>query len=242
MPGLSPVWSKISPAEWLRALQESRLTKEWNVSVRAISSVGELIRALDAGVTRWFAIVNPYGELFPAEGEWAPMLERIKRYVQNGGIWWETAGYSFFIASYPQRDGWRQQVIGTRGLETLGLPIGGGKVEQPPEPLRVTEEGRRWLGERLSEQVSARRSVVNRGLPRSPDAPLHVAVVSGERDDFIGGYRLGGWGWLWRIGGFYPNPDVAIPVVVAVLERLYSHPPLPPERDTVRRVWHATIT
>ncbi len=49
-------------------------------------------------------------------------------------------------------------------------------------------------------------------------------------------------GWLWRIGGFYPNPDVAIPVVVAVLERLYSHPPLPPERDTVRRVWHATIT
>ncbi|MCL6476382.1 MAG: DUF6259 domain-containing protein [Firmicutes bacterium] len=242
MPGLSPVWSTITPEKWLRALQASRLTKEWKVPVRAISSAAELNRALDAGVTRWFAIVNPYGEVFPAEGGWASMLERIKRYVQNGGIWWETAGYSFFIASYPQRDGWRQEVVSTRGMETLGLPVGGGSVEQPPEPLLVPEEGRRWLGERLSEQVSARRSVVNRGLPRSPDAPPHVALVSGQRDDFIGGYRLGGWGWLWRIGGFYPNPDVAIPVVVAVLERLYSQPPPPPQRDTVRRVWHATIT
>ncbi len=243
LPGLFPVWTEVTPQRWLEALQQSALVRRWGISVEPIRSVDALIQAMEAGVTRWFAIVNPYGEKFPVSspGGWRQMLERIRRYVQHGGIWWETAGYSFYIACYPQADGWKQEVIGGKGMDTLGLPIGGGAVEQAPEPLTVTQEGRRWLGEAFSAQISDLRSVVNRGLPRSEDAPPHVALLSGKRDDFIGGYRLNGWGWLWRVGGFRPNPDVVLPTAVAVLEWLYLHPPLPAPSGRLRRVWHARI-
>lgn len=52
---------------------------------------------------------------------------------------------------------------------------------------------------------------------------------------------LTGWGWLWRIGGFFPNPDVALPVAVRVTEYLYTHPPLPAQRPGIQYLWHATI-
>ncbi len=244
LPGLTPVWTDISPERWLETLAGWSQARRLAISVEPIRSVEELLKALDEGTPPWFAIVNPYGEVFPVarSGDWQSMLERIRRYVRHGGIWWETGGYSFYIACHPTRDGWTQEVIGGRGMDSLGLPVGGGAVEQTPEPLQVTETGRAWLGDAVAERVSGLRSTVNRGLPRSEHAPAHVGIVSGRRDDFIGGYRLSGWGWLWRVGGMRPNPEVVLPVAAGVLERLYQHPPIPPGADGVRRVWHARIS
>lgn len=244
LPGLAPVWTDIPPERWLRTLRESPLARRWGVVVEPIRSVTDLVKALEAGVTRWFAIVNPYGEVLPVPkaGGWAQMLERIRSYVNNGGVWWETAGYSFYIAVYPQRDGWRQEVIGGRGMDMLGLPVGGGPVDKAPEPLHVSPEGERWLGATLSARVAGLRSAVNRGLPRGEDVPPHIAILSGKQDSFIGGYRLNGWGWLWRVGGFRPNPQVVLPIAAAVLEHLYTRPPLPTPTDNIRRVWHAKIS
>jgi hypothetical protein len=91
------------------------------------------------------------------------MLDLISDYVNQGGCWWETGGYSFYQALSPQ-GGWHREPVGPGGMDALGLPVGGGEVDQPPEPLRVTPEGREWLGEELSARVERGRSVVNRGL------------------------------------------------------------------------------
>lgn len=56
---------------------------------------------------RWFAIVNTVGEGFPAESSEAvdSMLEAIRQYVRNGGIWWEAGGgYPFYHALVPRQD------------------------------------------------------------------------------------------------------------------------------------------
>jgi len=244
LPGLAPVWTDIAPQLWLETLQRWTRERRAAILVEPVRSVDDLLKALEEGAQTWFAIVNPYGEVFPTRGAggWSSMLKRIRHYVRHGGIWWETGGYSFHIASYPYDGTLRQEAIGGQGMDLLGLPIGGGPVEQAPEPLQVTEEGRKWLGDALARRISGLRSAVNRGLPRSEHAPVHVGIVSGRRDDFIGGYRLDGWGWLWRVGGLRPNPDVVLPVAIAILERLYIHPPVSVSPGGVRRVWHARIS
>jgi hypothetical protein len=48
---------------------------------------------------------------------------------------------------------------------------------------------------------------------------------------------------MWRIGGFYPNPDVALPVAVAAMEYLYTHAP-PPSTPAggAKHLWHAAVS
>lgn len=50
------------------------------------------------------ALVNPYGEAFPmtADGP-GKMLEAMRRFVQSGGNWFETGGYSFHWEYTPTR-------------------------------------------------------------------------------------------------------------------------------------------
>ncbi|MFW6162720.1 MAG: DUF6259 domain-containing protein, partial [Planctomycetota bacterium] len=236
---LKPVWTKTGPADWLRAFQDSRLASELGFPVRRIASFQQLVEALEAGPTEWLAIVNPYGEAFPTlpSGDWRATLDAIRRYVEGGGCWWETAGYPFHLAVGPKG----QQKVGPSGAARLGLPVGGGDVDQPPEPLGVPAEGRGWLGERLAKQVERSMSAVNRGAVHGSHDPGHVTLVAGRRQDFIAGYRLGGWGWLWRIGGFDPNPDVVLPVAVKTIERIATHPPLPVKPGGVKYLWHATV-
>jgi len=120
-------------------------------------------------------------------------------------------------------------------------------VDQPAEPLLVTPVGQAVLGAELSAKVAASMSPVNRGLSRGVDDPGHVTLVTGQKQDlvgarhFIGAYRLNGWGWLWRIGGFNPNPEVAVPVAVAAMEYVYTHPPLPVKAGGVKYLWHAVV-
>ena len=243
--GIALSWTSIMPQDWLTAFEQSRLAREFRVPVRSIASAEELFEALKAGPQAWLAIINPYGEVFPcaAPGGWQEALEAIRDYVNRGGCWWETGGYSLYSARWPGDDGWEGEAIGPRGMAHLGLPVGGGDVDQPPEPLRATDEGREWLGPDLSGRIDRTMSAVNRGLSRGGSDPGHLTLVAGERDDFIGGYRLDGWGWLWRIGGFHPDPDVALPVAVGAMEHIYTHPPLPaPRARGPKYLWHAVVT
>lgn len=249
--GVAPTWTTITPAQWEKALQDSRLGKDFGLPVRRLSNPEELSAALTAGPTRWLCIINPYGELFPASGpgKWREALTAIRSYVNNGGVWWETGGFSFYQAVSPVPGGgpggqvtWSGEAIGPTGSGFVGIPVGGGEVEQAAEPLRVTETGRAWLGDELAARVGKATSVVNRGGTRGSDDPGHVTLVAGEQQDFIVGYRLEGWGWLWRIGGFSPDPQVALPVTVAALEHLYLSPPPPFAAGGVKYLWHARMT
>ena len=240
IPGMKPVWTDVSPGQWVEAFEQSRLARQLGVPVRRIASAKALAEALAAGPTKWLVVVNPYGENFPAvaAGEWRTMLEAVRRYVEGGGCWWETGGFSFYLAVGP--DG--QRHVSSSGMAVLGVPVGGGEVDQAAEPLHVPAEGRAWLGDALSRQVATMTSAVNRGAVRGSHDPGHVTLVAGRRQDFIAGYRLDGWGWLWRIGGMRPNPKVALPVAVAAAEHLYTHPPLPVKPGGVKCLWHATVT
>ncbi|MBM3147895.1 MAG: hypothetical protein FJ000_08410 [Actinobacteria bacterium] len=210
--------------------------------MKRLGTVEELTAALAAGPTQWLAIANPYGELFPTAGDFRATLGQVRDYVERGGSWWETAGYSLYIALTQEGGAWKSTPVGSSGMATLGLPVGGGEVDQPAEPLTVTPTGRTVLGAELAARVEATSSSVNRGLPRGSDDPGHVALVAGARQDFIGAYRLNGWGYFWRIGGFGPNPDVALPVAVAAMEYVFDHPPLPIEGGGVSYLWHVKAT
>lgn len=241
--GMGPTWTDIQPADWVQAFEESPLATDHGLRVQRISTVAALTEALRAGVRQWLCIVNPYGETFPIaeRGKWREMLDLMREYVNNGGCWWETGGYSLYAAVAREGDGWQTEAVGPNGMAHLGLPVGGGDVDAPPEPLEVTATGRVVFGDELTRSIEATTSIVNRGLPRSSGDPGHIALVSGAGSDFVGAYRLEGWGYLWRIGGFRPNPRVALPAAVKAMEFVYTHPPLPATPGGVHYLWHATV-
>ena len=130
--------------------------------------------------------------------------------------------------------------MSSAGLDRLHLPIGDGEVDQPAEPLHATEVGKAWLGDALAAQIAGASSSVNRAVVSTPAAPATV-LVAGVEGGFIGGYRLGGWGTLWRIGGFSPDPQVATSVAVAATLHLYTTPPAPLPPAGTRYLYHATL-
>jgi hypothetical protein len=227
----------------VQAFQSSVLATQFGVPVQQLTGVAEISAALQAGVTSWLAIVNPYGECFPitAADQWRAMLGLIRDYVNHGGCWWETGGYSFYTPAFLGAQGWQTQLLGPDGMGYFGLPVGDGPVDQAPEPLTVTALGQELLGSRLSAGLAGKTSTVNRSLPGTADAPSHLTLLAGAQQDFLGAYRLEGWGYLWRVGGFWPNPQVVLPAAVAVMEYVYTHPPLPIDPDPIRYLWHGTL-
>jgi hypothetical protein len=143
-PGLSPALTAVGPAAWRAAFEGSALAQQHGLAVQTLASYDELAAALAAGPSRFFAIVNPYGEIFPeaGPGRWRETLDAVRAYVNNGGIWWETAAYSFHRACYAAGGQWKTEPVGADGLNHLRLPIGGGEVDQPAEPLHATDEGK----------------------------------------------------------------------------------------------------
>lgn len=242
-PGVGLSWTDTGPQEWFDALSRAAWVRQAGLPVKRLDSYAALQAALAAGPTQWLAIINPYGEQFPSPGpgRWKEALEAIRGYVENGGCWWETAGYSFYAALYHDGAQWQRENVGPAGLSYLGVPVGGGEIDAPAEPLSVPPAARAWLGADLAARVAQATSPVNRSAPRGFEDPGHVALVSGEEGDLIGGYRLRGWGWLWRVGGFHPSPDVVLPVAVQALEHLYTTPPPPPAAGGLRYLWHATV-
>lgn len=237
--GMPAPWTTVTPAEWVQAFNQSSLVSQWGVPIQQITSVSALASALQAGPTAYLAIINPYGEAFPesGQGQWPTMLGLIRDYVNNGGSWWETAGYSFYTASWLS-GGWQTESIGPSGMNSFGLPVGFGDVGQAPELLSVTSDGQTMFGPVLSAQLSAESTAVNRGLLRTADDPGHLALLSGAEQDFLGAYRLKGWGYLWRYGGFLPNPNVLLSTAPAVMTYLYTHAPQPAVASNSKYLWH----
>ena len=241
--GVEPSWTRIAPQQWVDALSASALVTRHGLRVVKLDTVARLMGALQAGPQQWLCIINPYGEGYPAEGpgRWREMLDAIVRYVNEGGSWWETGGYTFYRSIYPREGGWDGDSSGPQGMASVGLAVGPGEVDEPPQRLSLTPTGEAWLSAEVAQVVANGRCIVNRGLPRQTSAYSHTALVAGETADYIGGYRLDGWGWLWRIGGFYPDPAVVLPVVTDVTEYLYTHRPIPTEGRGVPRLFHAVV-
>lgn len=244
LPGMPASWTTITAANWVQAFNQSSLATQFGVPIRQITTFTDLTAALQAGPTAWLAIVNPCGEIFPesGSGQWQTTLGLIHDYVNNGGSWWETAGYSFYTSSWLQSAVWHTETIGPSGIGSLGLLVGGGDIAQPAEPLAVTAAGQAMFGPALSAQLQGLASSVNRGLLRTSDDPGHLAVLAGAQQDFMGAYRLDGWGYLWRIGGFWPNSNMVLPAVPAIMTYLYTNAPLPATVSTVEYLWHGTGT
>ena len=244
IPGMESGWTTITASDWENAFATSSLSTEFGLPIVEITNFNDLTAALQAGPTNWLAIINPCGEDFPesAEGQWPSTLSLIENYVDNGGSWWETAGYSFYTATWLESSVWQQETVGPSGLDTFGIPVGGGANNQPAEPLTVTDLGETFFGPQLSSQLQGMTSTVNRGLLRSDGDPGHVALLAGSEADFVGAYRLNGWGYLWRIGGFLPNPDVVLPAVPSAMTYLYTNAPLPALVSSVQYLWHGTVT
>ncbi len=244
LPGMPSAWTAITADDWLQAFSQSSLATQFDLPIREITNLSGLTAGLQAGPTAWLAIVNPSGEIFPESdtNQWAATLALIQDYVDNGGSWWETAGYSFYTAAWLQSGAWQTQTIGPGGLDTFGIPVGSGDNNQPAEPLTVTPTGQTMFGPVLSAQLQGMASTVNRGLLRASDDPGHIALLAGAQQDFLGAYRLGGWGYLWRIGGFFPNPGVVLPAVPAVMTYLYTNAPLPALVSSLDYLWHGAVT
>jgi hypothetical protein len=242
MAGVGTPWSDITPAQWKTTLQESRLATEFGIEIETLSTPAQVLAALASGPTKYFAIVNPHTEIFPASGrdKWPATLQAIKKYVEGGGHWWATGGYPFYVAAWPGADGkWQTQPVGPEGAGFLGLPVSGGEVEAAPQALKVEGEGATWLSDELKAKIAAGTSVVNRSLPRE-GGPARIALVGGASGTWIGGYRLNGWGGLWRVGGFAPNADLALPIARESLEYLWTHPS-PPVRISTKYLWHGIV-
>jgi len=141
--GMPANWTTITPANWVQAFNQSVLATQFGVPIKQITNFTGLTAALQAGPTAWLTIINPYGEVFPESGpgQWTDTLALIHDYVNQGGSWWETAGYSFYVASWLQSATWQTETIGARGMSSFGLPVGGGANAQPAEPLIVTAAG-----------------------------------------------------------------------------------------------------
>jgi hypothetical protein len=241
-PGPEPTWTRIRPTDWVKALASSPVAAKHGLEVKVIATAEELLAALRAGRKSWFAIVNPYGEGFPATAadRWTETLDAVRRYVSQGGCWWETAGYTHYAALVRSGEGWSAGAIGPAGVARIGVEVGDGPVDAQPAPLRVTDAGRAMLGFDLTTALEEMAAPANRGLAGSGSA-AHTTLVIGGGKDYIGGYRLGGWGWYWRVGGFWPEPAAVLPLVSKVLEHLYTTPPAPSPLPKNPRVRHAVV-
>jgi len=220
------------------------LAKQYGLAVKTLASYDEIAAALAAGPAQFFAIINPYGEIFPeaGAGRWIETLDAVRAYVNNGGSWWETAAYSFFRPAYRDGEAWKTEHCGPAGTDHLRVPVGGGEVDEPAEPLHATETGKAWLDDGLAAKIAQSASSVNRGTPSTTDAPATVLIAGASQKNFIGGYRLNGWGYIWRIGGFNPNPEIATSVAVAATLHQYTTPPAPLPSAGTRYLYHATLT
>jgi len=240
--GAPSSWVKVSAADWVRLLSADAGLKGAGATVLEIASAADLRARLRAAEgERPFAILNPGGEVFfaeaPAQAE--SMLDDIREYVRTGGIWWETGGYSFYQAASRDAQGaWTSRAIQASGARRLGFACAGLPVDAPPEPLLVTPVGRQWLGAETTARIEGALSGVQRGFDGDEGV---LVLVDSAQGDFVAGIRCGGWGWLFRLGGFNPDPEVAPLVVGGVLRHLLTDAWPTPERRRVPRLWEVRV-
>jgi len=116
---------------------------------------------------------------------------------------------------------WEHQLVGPRGYRS----IFGGNIEiredETRATLKVTPEGREWLGSELADRLEGAKALVNRPSPREH---ANLVLVDSEHGSYFAGGNLDGYGYLWRVGGRVDNPDVqnVKDIVIAVIKKLIS--------------------
>ena len=225
-------WTEVKAEDWLAFLAADAVLKQAGFTVEAVREPKDLLDLLQAAPgERPFAVLNPSGEYFHGvQPDPARTMAAIRDYVNRGGIWWETGGYSFHGYAWLGADGaWQKVGVGPQGAGLFGFRCGSYEVDDPPRVLVPTKAGVAWLGQAAAEEMGKLRSGVQRPFADRPDA---LVLVRGGQDGFVAGIRGDGWGWLWRLGGFSPQPDAARLAVAGVLGRLATQPwPAPPLSD-----------
>lgn len=216
--GVGLSWSKVLPAEWVRKLERSCLVDQHNLNVRTVGSYSDLQSALTDNDRGCFAIINPYGEVFltSSKGKWRDTLDAIRSYVNKGGIWVESGGYSFNMAVYKIGNRWERERVGVAGMEYMGMPIKAFDIDQPAESLYVTDQGRYWFNEELIERINSSAERVNRAVESAPNS-LPTLLIKGEKYGYVGGYHFDGLGTLWRVGGILPSVELLPDIVSSIL-------------------------
>jgi len=240
--GVYPSWAKVTPVEWVDAINRSSLVTLHGLKVEQITEWPQLEKILKEGSGRCMAIINPYGEriLTEKKGSWKQTLDLIRGYVNNGGSWWETGGYSFHQEVFLAGDKWLSSSVGPEAASYLGLQVLSGDLDIVPEKIRVARGGESWMGKPFTKILNRKYAQVNRAMPLRGSMPVTPLVQSDEQL-YVAGYRLGGWGHLWRIGGMNPERGFATSVVIAATLHQYINPPEPVKLPGTPRLWHAVF-
>jgi len=146
-----------------------------------------------------------------------PPEEIEKVYVPEG------LGIAFTRGFFTEEIGWVPQVIGDQGLRSV---VGEGCLMRPvadePVPIRLTEEGKEWLGEDIGEKIEGHNMMVN----RPPEGKVEVVnLVDSPNGALLSGYRVGE-GWLFRLGGWVKREDgdVVFLLFQRVVEHIWQNP------------------
>ena len=236
--GVHGSWVKASVSDWKDALNASPLVTRHGLKVVSLSSAEELRAALVAGRTAYFAIVNPYGEVFPVEGQgrWTEMIDAIRDYVMHGGIWVETGGASFYGSLWKDGTKWRREGLGMKGLGHLRSASNFADIDEPAVALRASVAAVDWFPPQVLKQIAATQSQVNRAPCDGKGETVFPLVEDGDGHVWFGCHRLGGWGCLWRIGGSNPDRELALAVVPAALLHQFENVPAPIPPAPYRKV------
>ena len=239
-------WTTLKPDAWTDALRKDKALADAGFVVKTITTADDMLQHLrKTPDKRPFAVINPGGELFYGTQKTEPeeVLDLIAAYIREGGIWWETGGYSFYTMAVKSEDEttdepWRRRSVGPRGAARFGFRCYMFAVEDPPATLTPTDTGKTWLGNDRASRIAGQASGVQRPIADSTDATV---LVTGQDEPFVAGIRCDGWGWLWRLGGFNPVPAVATEAVTGTLSYLANHPWPTPPGARQRRVWEVKI-
>ena len=97
----SGAWADVQLEQWREALGGINERSDGKIEFVRLRSY----EAIDAAVNadNFAAIVNPYGEWFPAldHDQLMDRVRRVKRYIEAGGNWFEVGGYSFYAPLRP---------------------------------------------------------------------------------------------------------------------------------------------
>ena len=125
----------------------------------------------------------------------------------------------------PHTGAWRYEKLGEQGFQFVaGERCQMRPLQDAPASLKLTEAAKAWLDETAGKQIAPWRAQAN----RCPEGKNHdLCLIESEHGAFLTGYQLGGWGWLFRFGGFMRPADFRpqFAAVAATIRHVYQSPP-----------------
>ncbi|MEN6493894.1 MAG: DUF6259 domain-containing protein [Thermoguttaceae bacterium] len=162
------------------------------------------------------------GWRFPAELEFDVSTLQEFIFPEHLGV---AFSRSFFE---PGGAGVKRHSLGGNGLlQVTGDRCQMGSLRSEPAAVRPGKDAEGWLPAWYLKEMPRWQVTVN----RCPAGGKHdLSLVETEQGSWLSGYRLGGWGWLFRFGGFMKDHNQTRPQmasVIATLAKLYGSPAQP---------------